>query len=195
MSPSARSPRRTTPRVTREQWIDAAATAFHADGLAAVRVEAVARTLGVTKGSFYWHFDDRRALVDAVVARWETEQTEDVIARTGAEGTPADRLAALFTDVAASAPGRGGERRLYLQAADEGVQDAVRRVTARRIDHVAALLVEHGLPAEVAHPRAVVSLASAVGADQLTDALPAGTDRRTLVAAALQMALAPPGPR
>ena len=180
--------------MTREQWVDAASAAFRRDGLAGVRVEAVARDLGVTKGSFYWHFDDRRALVDAVVERWEAEQTEDVIARTAADGDPRDRLAALFAEVAARTARRGGERRLYLEAAGEGVQDAVRRVTARRIEHVTALLVQAGVPAEVARPRAVISLAAAVGTDQLADALPASEDRRSLVAAALDMALAPPGP-
>jgi AcrR family transcriptional regulator len=180
--------------VTREQWVDAASAAFRRDGLAGVRVEAVARDLGVTKGSFYWHFDDRSALVDAVVERWEAEQTEDVIARTAADGDPRDRLAALFAEVAARTARRGGERRLYLEAAGEGVQDAVRRVTARRIEHVAALLVEAGVPADVAQPRAVISLAAAVGTDQLADALPTSQDRRPLVAAALEMALAPPRP-
>lgn len=179
-------------RTSREQWVDAASRAFRADGLDAVRVEPVARALGVTKGSFYWHFADRRALVEAVVARWEVEQTDDVIARTAADGSAHERLSALFAEVAARAPGRGGERRLYLEAASEGVEDAVRRVTARRVDHVAALLVELGLPADVARPRAVVALASAIGADQLTDVLPGGTDRRTLVATALAMVLAPP---
>ncbi|GIG41549.1 TetR/AcrR family transcriptional regulator [Cellulomonas phragmiteti] len=183
------------PRVTREQWVDAATATFRTEGLTGVRVEAVARALGVTKGSFYWHFADRRALVNAVVERWEAEQTEDVIARTAGGGEPRDRLAALFAEVAARTAGRGGERRLYLEAAAEGVQDAVRRVTARRVEHVTALLVELGLPADVARARAVVSLAAAVGADQLAEALPPGTDRGALVAAALQMALAPPGRR
>lgn len=176
--------------MTREQWVDAAHTAFRSDGLHAVRVEAVARALGVTKGSFYWHFADRRALVDAVVGRWEAQQTDDVIARSAADGGPRERLAALFTEVAARAGARGGERRLYLEAAGEGVQDAVRRVTARRVAHVTDLLVELGLPTDVARARAVVSLAAAVGTDQLVDVLPPGTDLRALPGAALTMALA-----
>lgn len=177
--------------MTREQWVDAAHDAFRAGGLGAVRVEAVARALGVTKGSFYWHFDDRRALVDAVVARWEAEQTEEVIARSAAGGAPRERLAALFAEVASRAGRRTGERHLYLEAAHEGVTDAVRRVTARRVAHVADLLVEHGLPAAVAQRRAVVAVAAAVGTDQLDDVLPGTGSRRDLVATALEMALAP----
>jgi AcrR family transcriptional regulator len=178
-------------RVTRERWIEAAVATFRAGGLAAVRVEAVARALGVTKGSFYWHFTDRRALVDAVVARWEAEQTDEVIARTTSGDDARARLTALFTEVAARGTDRAGERHLYLEAAGEGVQDAVRRVTARRVEHVATLLAALGLPRDVARARAVVCLATVVGADQLADTLPSTPDRRALVRAALDMALAP----
>ena len=51
-------------------WTDAALEALAGGGIAAVRVEPLAKTLGVTKGSFYWHFADRRALLDAMLARW-----------------------------------------------------------------------------------------------------------------------------
>ena len=54
-----------------DDWVDAAYRRFNEGGLAAVRVEAVARDLGATKGSFYWHFTDRGALVDDVLTRWE----------------------------------------------------------------------------------------------------------------------------
>lgn len=177
--------------MTREEWVEAATATFRTGGLTAVRVEAVARALGVTKGSFYWHFTDRRALVDAVVVRWEAEQTDDVIARTTSGDDAGTQLAALFTEVAARGAARAGERHLYLEAAGEGVQDAVRRVTARRVEHVATLLAGLGLPRDVAHARAVVCLATAIGADQLAGTLPSTPDRRTLVRAALDMALAP----
>jgi AcrR family transcriptional regulator len=54
-------------RLTREDWLDAAYRRFSDDGIAAVAVEPVARSLGATKGSFYWHFADRRAARLAVV--------------------------------------------------------------------------------------------------------------------------------
>jgi len=76
---------------TQQDWVDAAYSAFLADGLAAVRVEPLARVLGATKGSFYWHFADRAALVGAVVERWEAQETDAVIALAEAGGTPAQR--------------------------------------------------------------------------------------------------------
>jgi AcrR family transcriptional regulator len=155
-------------RLPRSKWIDAAYEEFAEHGLAGVRVELVARRLGVTKGSFYWHFTDRQALVDAVVARWEAEQTNAIIERTEAASTePRARLAALFEDVARQAPHRRGERHLYLEAADEHVEEAVRRVTHRRIDFVASLLVELGHPADEAARRATAAAAAAVGLAQI----------------------------
>ena len=55
----------------REDWVQAGLAALAAGGEAAFRVEAVARDLRVTKGSFYWHFQDRAAWRDAVLAYWE----------------------------------------------------------------------------------------------------------------------------
>ena len=46
--------------------------------MAAVAVEPLARRLGVTKGSFYWHFANREALVAAAVTRWEHDQLSDL---------------------------------------------------------------------------------------------------------------------
>src|SRR4051812_6560246 len=57
----------------REDWLRAARLALHRGGPDAVRVEPLASALGVTKGSFYWHFADRTALLEALVAEWEEE--------------------------------------------------------------------------------------------------------------------------
>lgn len=59
----------------REAWIAAGLAALSSGGVEAVRVEVLARALHVTKGSFYWHFADRRELLDAIVAHWETTTT------------------------------------------------------------------------------------------------------------------------
>lgn len=61
-----------TVQTPRSAWIDAALDAMAEGGLGAVRVEALARTLGVTKGGFYWHFTDRQALLDEMTRRLAT---------------------------------------------------------------------------------------------------------------------------
>ena len=55
---------------SREDWVDAAWRLLGEAGVDGVRVEALARKLGVTKGSFYWHFKNRQALIDALFDRW-----------------------------------------------------------------------------------------------------------------------------
>lgn len=75
-----------TPRLSREDWIAAATADFEIGGVAAVRVEPLAKQLRVTRGSFYWHFADRDDLLFAILERWTTTATEAVIARNEANG-------------------------------------------------------------------------------------------------------------
>ncbi|GEL95951.1 TetR/AcrR family transcriptional regulator [Cellulomonas composti] len=173
---------------SRDDWIDAAYAAFLRDGLGAVRVEPLARALGATKGSFYWHFTDRAALVDEVVARWETEQTDAVITLAEAGGTPRERLEGLFAAVAAMR--RDAAALLYVEAAAHGVGDAVVRVTRRRIDYLAGLLVELGQDPDEARRRSVVALATVLGIDQLRLVRLPDLADPALTATALAMVLA-----
>ncbi|MFI7114242.1 TetR/AcrR family transcriptional regulator [Nonomuraea sp. NPDC050227] len=181
-------------RITAEQWVDAAYARFTKIGLDSVRVEAVARDLGTTKGSFYWHHADRGALVRAVMERWEAEETEHIIAAASAEAEPRARLRALFGTVAARAGRRGGESRLYLDAEREGVADIVTRVTRRRVDFVAGLLVGLGFDEGEAERRALLALAVVLGLQQLER----GTrphivlDQALLTETAFTMAVTPP---
>jgi AcrR family transcriptional regulator len=76
-------------RTPRSSWIDAGLRALGAGGPDAVRIEPLARALGVTKGGFYWHFDDRRALVEEMLDNWERVSIDEVIERVeGQGGTP-----------------------------------------------------------------------------------------------------------
>ena len=58
-------------RLTADDWAQAALDLISEQGVAAVAVEPLARRLGVTKGSFYWHFPSRDALLQAALERWE----------------------------------------------------------------------------------------------------------------------------
>src|SRR3546814_6866850 len=65
-------------RLSAEDWAQAALDVVAESGVAAVAVEPLARRLGVTKGSFYWHYPSREALLEAALSRWEAyEQEED----------------------------------------------------------------------------------------------------------------------
>ena len=65
-------------RLSAEDWALAALDVIAEQGLAAVAVEPLARRLGVTKGSFYWHFPSREALLVAALERWEVMEQETV---------------------------------------------------------------------------------------------------------------------
>ena len=73
-------------RTPRDSWVEAGLAALAAGGPDAVRVEALAKQLGVTKGGFYGYFADRDALLAAMLDAWERESTDEVIERVEREG-------------------------------------------------------------------------------------------------------------
>lgn len=74
-SAKKRSPK-PVPRLGRDDWLDAAFNAVVEGGFDAVRVLSLAQTLGVTRGSFYWHFTDHADLVAALLARWRERELD-----------------------------------------------------------------------------------------------------------------------
>ncbi|WP_429428121.1 TetR/AcrR family transcriptional regulator [Nocardia sp. GAS34] len=66
-------------RTPREKWIDAGLEALATGGVDAVRIEVLAKALGVTKGGFYGYFADREALLTAMLDTWEREAVDDVL--------------------------------------------------------------------------------------------------------------------
>ena len=77
MKPANKTRKRSeAPRLTRDDWLDAAFQAVVDGGFDKVRVLVIAQTLGVTRGSFYWHFTDHADLVSALIARWREREVE-----------------------------------------------------------------------------------------------------------------------
>lgn len=130
--------------MTRQRWTDAALTALADSGVDAVKVETLAASLGVTKGSFYWHFADRLDLLTAMLDRWEERATTriiDTVDRNGA-GDPMDPLRALVRAVFLADPTAARVETAVRAWArtDELAAEAVQRVDARRLTYVAGLL-------------------------------------------------------
>src|SRR6266568_132419 len=96
-------------RTPRSSWIGEGLRALAAGGPDAVRIEPLAEALGVTKGGFYWHFDDRRALLEEMLDTWERVVIDEAIERVEGEGGDARaklrRLFALATGAAVSSRG------------------------------------------------------------------------------------------
>lgn len=122
--------------LTADDWAAAALDAMAAGGLESVAIEPLARQLGVTKGSFYWHFPNRDALIEAALARWEREETDDIMSRVGDITDPYERIVRVFK--AANASYRSGRLYLALAAASDrtSIQEAVRRVSERRLAYL-----------------------------------------------------------
>src|SRR3954469_7997869 len=87
-------------RLSAEAWAQAALDVIAEQGVAAVAVEPLARRLGVTKGSFYWHFPSRESLLVAALERWEKTEQEAIFGQLEQIADPRQRLRQLFDVVA-----------------------------------------------------------------------------------------------
>ncbi|MGW1739569.1 TetR/AcrR family transcriptional regulator [Nocardia sp. NPDC001965] len=70
--------RRRTARLSYDDWVDGALNLLSREGVGAIRIPRLCQELGVTKGSFYWHFDDVEQLTAAMADRWSAVQSETV---------------------------------------------------------------------------------------------------------------------
>jgi AcrR family transcriptional regulator len=172
-------------RLRAEDWEDAALEALGAGGLAAVSVQSLARTLGVTKGSFYWHFEDREALVKATLARWEESYTDRVIAAVAAVEDPRARLEQLLAGVTASKRAWRVHVALGAAAHEPLVASALARVTQRRVAYIEQCYVDLGMARRVARRRALLAYTTYVGLIHLraeaAGTLPTGAEFRAYV--------------
>ena len=91
MENTAKKPR--TP-LDRDAWVAGATEVLAEEGIAGLRVEVLAKRLKVTKGSFYWHFTDRRDLLLAVLSHWKEGRIRDIIKQTRAQ--PGHELAQIY---------------------------------------------------------------------------------------------------
>jgi AcrR family transcriptional regulator len=145
----------------RDEWTDAAVAALADGGVEAVRVEALARQLDVTKGSFYWHFADRPALLESVLGRWESAALALLEAAASLD-RPEQRLAALFRDLARPSTGVSDAELFTWARRDRAVAERVGRIERARVVFLKEQLGELGVPLSDAHRRAEAGYLAAV---------------------------------
>jgi AcrR family transcriptional regulator len=145
-------------RLDREDWITAAFKRLGAGGVDAVRVEPLAKDLGVTKGSFYWHFRDRDDLLAALLEAWQARETDHYIAAAEAEGgQPGARLRRLFRMILADRAALAPELAIRDWARhDTRTADAVLAIDTRRGTYLQERFVEAGQPQGEAQARAAL---------------------------------------
>jgi AcrR family transcriptional regulator len=157
-------------RLGRPDWVDAALRALAVGGLGSLSVERLATELGATKGSFYWHFKNRSALVDAALAEWERRDTDQLIERASEIDDPRERLRWLFRVVFSDAGGVGVDSALLADAEDPAVAAALERVATKRLSYIEAQYKRLGVKA--ASDRAVLTYTAFVGLTQLRRSTP-----------------------
>lgn len=157
--------------LSRDDWALAAFLILAERGPSAVAVEPIAARLGATKGSFYWHFPNRAALVAAALELWETRGTEDLIAELSALPDPVERLRRVLAEAFADDQGGRAEAAVLAAADDPVVGPVVRRVTERRLAFLATTFSDLGHDDE-AQQRARLAYAAYVGWFTLRRAAP-----------------------
>jgi AcrR family transcriptional regulator len=149
-------------RLSALDWETAALDALADQGVAGVAVEPLARRLGVTKGSFYWHFTDRDALLAAALSHWEQSHTDRVIEAVADVRDPRKRLIQLIGRVLVG--GRSDRIHIALASAKEAlVRETLARVTHRRVAYLESCYVELGQKPVDARRSALLAYAAYVG--------------------------------
>ncbi|WP_240487330.1 TetR/AcrR family transcriptional regulator [Actinomadura flavalba] len=152
-------------RTPRDRWVDEGLRVLAEGGVDAVRVEVLAKRLGVTKGGFYGHFADRGALLEAMLDAWEHESVDEVLDRVEHEGgdprTKIRRAGALtFSD----------DRLLPIDLAvrdwarrDEVVAARLRRVDGRRMGLLREVIGTFCADPDEVEARSLLAFCAAIG--------------------------------
>ncbi len=142
-------------QLTAKDWLDQGLKTLADQGFTALKAEPLSRAMGVSRGSFYWHFADIAAYHAAILSHWRDVAAEQIIANVEAGAKHDDPLALLLRRVF-------GER-LTLERAvrtwasvDAKARAAVQAIDRRRLGYVENLLMQSGLPADKARARAQI---------------------------------------
>jgi AcrR family transcriptional regulator len=165
--PKASNPK--TRRLSRQDWIDAAINRLIKSSVDAVRVEPLAHEIGVSRGSFYWHFENRSELLEAILDQWRENQTQRIMNRIRRDEklTPVQRLVRLRMlppRTRTSADAAAFELAIRAWALrDKLARRIVERVDAERVKFTASLLIHADMPKGEAEYWSLLGYAYTVG--------------------------------
>ncbi|KAB2657963.1 TetR/AcrR family transcriptional regulator [Brucella tritici] len=134
------------PRLTRADWLSAALDLLVENGIDAVRITRLAEQLGVTRGSFYWHFADRGELLAALIEVWAQSNTASIIRAATTPDTIEDRVLALFMcwlDPELFDPKLDFAVRDWARGETE-LQTVIAKADQQRMEAMIAMFAEHG---------------------------------------------------
>jgi AcrR family transcriptional regulator len=155
---------------TVEDWEEAALDAISSGGLRSVSIPELARGLGVTKGSFYWHFASLDELIAAALRRWEALES-GIVNELETIDDPRARLRAAFTEAMQSL--RAHALFVALSGSDDPRVTAVlRRLSEHRLRFLAAAYAALGFESDDAETRAMLAYLAYIGLVQIRKTLP-----------------------
>ncbi len=174
-------------RLGKSDWVEAGLKALADQGVDAVRVERLAEALGVTKGSFYWHFTNRDALLAAMLEAWNRVAAGAIIVEVeAAGGEPLDKLRRLLPLVA----GFDGRMDFALRrwsAIDPNAREVQRKIDQLRVDYLGGLFAGLGFPHADAFARARLIYHALIG--QFAMGMPVPPEERAEEATAIVLPL------
>jgi AcrR family transcriptional regulator len=150
-------------RLGRDDWINEGLRTLAGHGVDAVRVERLAEALNVTKGSFYWHFADRSALLAAVLDAWKTRATGDVIDTVEARGRSVPARVRALMSIVFSVDGRLEQQIRAWASVDPAAEAAQAEIDRQRLGYVLMLLEAQGFDRDEAAARAQFAYHAMVG--------------------------------
>jgi len=143
-------------QLSAKDWLDQGLRALATNGFTALKAEPLAKAMGVSRGSFYWHFADVGAFHAAILDHWREIAAEQIISDVEAQSPDRNALPTLLRRVFGDRPPVLESAMRSWAAHDASVRTAVQAVDQRRLGYVENLLRASGLPAETARARAQI---------------------------------------
>lgn len=163
--------------LTRDDWITAAIDRLVSRSIDAVLVDPLAKEMGVTRGSFYWHFKSRDDLLQAMLGRWREMQTRRIVERLSRDRKVAasDQIAQIRHLPSTTRKAvEGASLELAIRAwarRDKMARDVLEAVDRERIEFTRGLLVEIGTDQATAQTMAIFGYAYTVGEAMIRSAM------------------------
>jgi AcrR family transcriptional regulator len=132
--------------LTAADWEREALELIAEKGVGALAIEPLARRMGITKGSFYWHFTGRESLLEQALLRWEEHDSRNLNTSLGEIDNPRERLVSFFRRVGREKLTHEVYSELCAAAGHPQVEPVLERVAERRMDHLAEAFHELGMP-------------------------------------------------
>jgi AcrR family transcriptional regulator len=142
-------------QLSAQDWLDQGLKTLARSGFTALKAEPLAKAMGVSRGSFYWHFADIGAFHAAILKHWREISVEAIIRDVEATSPEQDALSALLRRVFDTRPVLESAVRTWASF-DPLAHAAVQTIDRRRLDYVASLLERAGLARDIARARAQI---------------------------------------